>query len=88
MPNTDGTYSILSAAVQGAQSQTIGFRSELYYPKTAAQPLPGLGFGVKYIYDIAGVKSSLGNRAYYDLYPPPIATATAVQRLIDAEALS
>jgi hypothetical protein len=85
--NTDGTYSILSAAIPGAQSPTIGVPSKLYYTKTAAQPLAGVRLGVKDIYDIAGVKSSLGNRAYYDLYPARTVTALSVQRLIDAGAV-
>jgi hypothetical protein len=86
-PNTDGTYSILNAAIMGAQSPTIGVPSRLYYTKTDAQPLAGVRLGVKDIYDIAGVKSSLGNRAYYDLYRPRNVTAVAVQRLIDAGAV-
>jgi hypothetical protein len=86
-PNTDGTFSILSAAIPGAQSLTIGVPSRLYYTKTSAQPLSGVRLGVKDIYDIAGVKTSCGNRAYYDLYPARTVTAVAVQRLIDAGAV-
>lgn len=85
--NPNGTYSVLSAAVPGAQSPTIGVPSRLYYTKTDSQPLAGVRVGVKDIFDIAGVKSSLGNRAYYDFYPPRNSTATAVQRLIDAGAV-
>jgi hypothetical protein len=83
----DGTYSTLSAAISGAQSQTIGVPSRLYYTKTAALPLAGVRLGVKDIYDIAGLKSGLGNRAYFDLYPPRTATGTAVSRLIAAGAI-
>jgi hypothetical protein len=86
-PNTDGTYSILSAAVPGAQSLTIGVPSRLYFTKSAAKPLAGVRLGVKDIYDVAGVKTSCGNRAYYDLYPARTATAPSVQRLIDAGAI-
>lgn len=43
--------------------------------------------GIKDIYDIAGVRTSCGNRAYYDLYPERNVTAVAVQRLIDAGAI-
>jgi hypothetical protein len=86
-PNSDGSYSILSAAIPGAQSLTIGVPSKLYYTKTADKPLAGVRLGVKDIYDIAGIKTSCGNRAYYDLYPPRTVTGTAVQRLIDAGAV-
>lgn len=85
--DTDGTFSILSAAIPGAQSLTIGVPSRLYYTKTTNQPLAGVRLGVKDIYDIAGIKTSCGNRAYYNLYPARTATAEAVQRLIDAGAV-
>jgi hypothetical protein len=83
----DGTYTVLDAALIGAQSGTIGVPSRLYYTKTESKPLAGVRLGVKDIYDIAGIKSSLGNRAYYEFYPPRTATATAVQRLVNAGAV-
>ncbi|KAG4431663.1 hypothetical protein IFR05_012846 [Cadophora sp. M221] len=86
-PNADGTFSILSASVNGVQSVTIGVPSKLYFTKTAAKPLAGVRVGIKDIYDIAGVKTSCGNRAYFDLYPERSKTATAVQNLIDAGAI-
>jgi hypothetical protein len=86
-PNTDGTYSALSAAIPGDDTLTIGVPSRLYYTKTTAKPLAGVRIGIKDIYDIAGVKTSNGNRAYYDLYPARTVTAPAVQRLIDAGAV-
>jgi len=82
--NTDGSYSILSAAIPGAQNLTIGLPSKLYYTKTASKPLAGIRVGIKNIYDIAGIKTSYGNRAYYDLYLPRTVAGTAVQRLIGA----
>ncbi|PVH75589.1 putative Glutamyl-tRNA amidotransferase subunit A [Cadophora sp. DSE1049] len=86
-PNTDGSFSVLSASVSGVQSVTIGVPSKLYFTKTAAKPLAGVRVGIKDIYDIAGVKTSCGNRAYFDLYPARSKTATAVQNLIDAGAV-
>ena len=87
IPNTDGSFSVLSAAAQGAQSSTIGVPSKLYYTKTTAKPLAGVRLGVKDIYDVAGVKTSCGNRAFYELYPVKNVTAVAVQKLIDAGAV-
>ena len=43
--------------------------------------------GVKDIYDVAGVHTSNGNRAWYHLYPPATANALAIQRLVDAGAI-
>lgn len=83
----DGTYATLSAAISGDQSSTIGVPSRLYYTKTAEQPLAGVRLGVKDIYDIAGLKTGCGNRAYFDLYPASNVTGTAVQRLIEAGAV-
>lgn len=42
---------------------------------------------MKDIFDVAGVKSSGGNRAYYQLSSPANATAPAIQKLIDAGAI-
>ena len=39
--------------------------------------------GVKDIFDVNGLRTSGGNRAYYALYEPRNATGTAIQRLID-----
>ncbi|KAG8156988.1 hypothetical protein KVR01_013210 [Diaporthe batatas] len=82
----DGTFQALSARVASSATITIGVPSRLYYTKTAEKPLAGVRVGVKDIYKLAGVKSSLGNRAWYDLYPASNSTGTAVQRLIDAGA--
>ncbi|KAL4862608.1 hypothetical protein BDV12DRAFT_207102 [Aspergillus spectabilis] len=83
----DGSYDVLSASVQGYHSLTIGVPSRLYYTKTAEKPLAGVRLGVKDLYDIKGVKTGCGNRAYYDLYPPANATGPAIQSLIDAGAV-
>ncbi|KAL2871248.1 glutamyl-tRNA(Gln) amidotransferase, subunit A [Aspergillus lucknowensis] len=82
----DGSYNLLSAGLQG-NALTIGVPSRLYFTKTPKQPLAGVRLGVKDIYDIKGVKTSCGNRAYYDLYPPANTTGPAVQSLVDAGAV-
>lgn len=87
IPSSKGSYQVLSAAVQGVQSLAIGVPSRLYFTKSASKPLSGIRLGIKDIYDIAGVRTGCGNRAYYDLYPERKTTAVAVQRLIDAGAI-
>ncbi|KAJ7510992.1 amidase signature domain-containing protein [Mycena galericulata] len=79
-----GTFQPLSAQIPGSASLTIGVPSRLYFTKTADKPLAGVRLGVKDIYQLAGVKNSNGNRAWYNLYPVNEVTGTAVQRLIDA----
>lgn len=86
-PNPDGSFSVLSAAVPGDYSVTVGVPSRLYSTKTTDKPLAGVRIGIKDIYDIKGVRTGAGNRAYYDLYPEKTITALPVQRLIDAGAI-
>ncbi|KAL9100611.1 MAG: hypothetical protein Q9163_004027 [Psora crenata] len=87
IPASNGTYAPLPAAIAGIQEPAIGVPSRLYYTVTASQPLAGVRLGVKDIYDIAGVKTSNGNRAWYGLYPAANTSAVPVQRLIDAGAV-
>lgn len=83
----EGTFTTLSAGISGADALTVGVPSRLYYTVTEEKPLAGVRVGVKDIYDLAGVKTGCGNRAYYNLYPPREVTAPCVQRLIDAGAV-
>ena len=87
IPASNGTFAPLPAAVPGIQSPAIAVPSRLYYTKTTSKPLAGVRLGVKDIYDIAGVRTGDGNRAFYALYPPAKETAVSVQRLIDAGAV-
>ncbi|KAL8782943.1 MAG: hypothetical protein Q9213_004999 [Squamulea squamosa] len=87
IPSSDGSYAALPAALPGIQSPAIGVPSRLYYTMTASKPLAGIRTGIKDIYDIAGVKTSNGNRAWYGFYPPATANSVPVQRLIDAGAI-
>ncbi|KAL2198288.1 amidase signature domain-containing protein [Corynascus similis CBS 632.67] len=86
IPTPDGKFQTMSAKIPGAASLTVGVPSRLYFTKTADKPLAGVRVGIKDIYQLAGVKTSNGNRAWYHLYPPSNVTGTAVQRLIDAGA--
>jgi len=82
-----GGFAVLSAQIAGSDSLTIGVPSRLYYTATTEQPLAGVRVGIKDIYDLEGVRTSNGNRAYYNLYPPRNENAVAVQKLIDAGAV-
>ena len=87
LSGANGRYSALPATVAGIVSPGIAVPSRLYYVKTLEKPLAGVRTGIKDIYDIAGLQTSDGNRAFYGLYPPRNATALVVQRLIDAGAV-
>lgn len=82
----NGTFEPFSAHVASSATATIGVPSRLYYTRTAEKKMAGVRIGVKDVYQLAGAKSSLGSRAWYDLYPASTTTGTAVQRLIDAGA--
>lgn len=49
--------------------------------------MAGLRLGVKDIYDIEGLRTSNGNRAWYHLYPAANVTAPAVANLVEAGAI-
>lgn len=83
IPASNGSYSVLPANVPG-QELAVAVPSRLYFTKTAARPLAGVRLGVKDIYDVAGVHTSDGNRAWYHLYPAATANALPIQRLVDA----
>lgn len=84
--NPAGKHFVLPAHVAG-HGLAIAVPSRLYYTRTATKPLAGMRLGVKDIYDISGIKTGNGNRAWYKLYSPANATAPAVQRLLDAGAV-
>lgn len=84
--NGDGSYSVMPAYTEG-QSQAIAVPSRLYFTKSAEKPLAGVRIGIKDIYDIKGLRTSNGNRAWYWLYPPANNTAPPVQNLIEAGAI-
>ncbi len=84
--DAEGTFSVLPANVPG-QALAVAVPSRLYYTKSAEKPLAGVRLGIKDIYDVAGVRTSNGNRAWYHLYPPATANALPVQRLVDAGAV-
>ncbi|KAJ4295466.1 hypothetical protein N0V90_007478 [Kalmusia sp. IMI 367209] len=83
---SDSSYAVLPAGTVG-QKHAIAVPSRLYFTKTEEKPLAGVRIGIKDIYDIKGLRTSNGNRAWYWLYPPANATATPVQKLIDAGAI-
>lgn len=90
LPNgSSGAYRY--ASVNTVSDSTVGIPvpSRLYSLGTKAEskPLSGVRVTVKDIIDIDGVKTSNGNRAWFELYPAANATAPAVQRLVDMGAV-
>ncbi|KAI0705506.1 amidase signature domain-containing protein [Earliella scabrosa] len=73
----------LSAHIPGAATETIGVPSRLHFTPTSPKPLAGMRVAVKDIYDVKGLCTGCGNRAYWNHYPPKTRTAPAIQRFID-----
>lgn len=80
---SDGTHNVLPANVPG-QNLAVAVPSRLYFTPTTEKPLAGVRLGVKDIYDVAGVHTSDGNRAWYHFYPAAVVNALPIQRLVDA----
>ncbi|KAF5672750.1 Cu2+-exporting ATPase [Fusarium denticulatum] len=87
IPLSSGSFAPLPAALPGSSTITIGVPSRIYYTPCDKYPLAGVRIGVKDIYDVHGLKTGAGSRAYYDLYPEANGTAPAVQYLLDAGAI-
>jgi hypothetical protein len=83
----DGSYSTLPAAIPSSSISAIAVPSRLYFTATASQPLSGVRVGIKDIFDINGIRTWAGSRAWYDFYPPANGTSPTVQALIDAGAI-
>ena len=62
--------------------------SRLYFPEPSnTQPLAGKRIAVKDIYDIRGLKTGAGSKAYLRIQSPSSTTAPVIQRLIDQGAI-
>ncbi|RSM08068.1 hypothetical protein CDV31_008281 [Fusarium ambrosium] len=87
---SDRTYLPSTASIGESVNAAISIPvpSRHYYPKPSSKrPLSGLRLGVKDIFNLKGIKTGAGSRAYFDLYPPADETASSLQRLIDLGAV-
>lgn len=63
------------------QTIKIAVPSRLQGFPTQTKPLAGLRVAVKDIFQIQGIRTSLGNRSYYELYPQATETAGCIELL-------
>jgi Asp-tRNA(Asn)/Glu-tRNA(Gln) amidotransferase A subunit family amidase len=89
IPDSRGTYQVASTSSPMTDGRaTIAVPSRLYYPpESAKKPLSGVRVGVKDLFNLAGLKTSMGNRAWFRFYPPVDETATCIQYLVDLGAV-
>lgn len=69
-----------------AQSSAFRDYGELNLSLGGDGPLAGLTFGVKDLFDVAGVPTGVGSPEWLATHPVPTRTAPAVQRLLEAGA--
>ncbi|KAF5120173.1 Glutamyl-tRNA(Gln) amidotransferase subunit A [Metarhizium anisopliae] len=81
------THHPLRAAISSDAGLTVAVPSRLYYTPTKDKPLAGVRISVKDLFDLKGLKTSGGNRAFYARSNIKNETAIAVQKLIDAGAV-
>ena len=89
IPDSEGTFHVTSTSSPMTDGRaTIAVPSRLYYaPASEELPLSGVRVGVKDLYNLEGLKTSMGNRAWFRFYPPADETATCIQYLIDLGAV-
>lgn len=72
----------LQAISQDGVYQTAAVPSRLYSEKSKDKPLSGMRITIKDNMDLAGIKSTMMNRAYTELYGPRTKSAAIVRKLI------
>ena len=84
---TESFLSVTPINIQGSgQRSAIAVPSRLCVRDPRSLPLQGVRITVKEIFNMQGLRTGLGSRAYTELYPPAPATSPAIQRLLDAGA--
>jgi Asp-tRNA(Asn)/Glu-tRNA(Gln) amidotransferase A subunit family amidase len=72
----------VQALSENGVQKAIAVPSRLYSPVTSSKPLAGLRVSIKDNIDLCGMKTTLMNCAYTELYPPQQSSAPFVKDLI------
>ncbi|KAK9769981.1 putative Amidase [Seiridium cardinale] len=80
-------YSPVDAASPDGVWKSIAVPSRLYSNPSKKRPLAGARMGLKDIFGLAGVKTTMMSRAYSELYRPEEESAEYVKKLIDLGAI-
>lgn len=75
-------FSVLQAVSQHGSFQSIAVPSRLYFTRTTDKPLAGLRISIKDNYDLEGIRTTMTNRAYNELYHPRSSSADYIVKLI------
>lgn len=80
-------FSPLPAVSADGVHKSVAVPSRLYSRISQRQPLAGSRITIKDNFDLEGIKSTMMNRAYTELYEPKKESAREVQKLIDLGAV-
>lgn len=77
----------LEVAGSFPQSLQVAVSSRLHSYPSATKPLHGKRIAVNELFALHGLRMALSNRAYYAVSCPALATAPAIQRVLEAGAI-
>jgi hypothetical protein len=77
----------LTVQSAGHGTRSVAVPSRLHATESKRLPLSGMRIVVKDMFQIKGFRTSLGSRAYRELYQPATSTTLAIQKLIDSGAV-
>lgn len=81
--NHSHAFKHLGLAGEHPPSLSVAVPARLRQGNSTNKPLQGLRFAVKDLFNINGLRSTVGSRAYYAVAVPAITTAPALTKLID-----
>ncbi|KAM5457753.1 hypothetical protein McanCB49686_002738 [Microsporum canis] len=84
--STPGPFKNLHASGDFYTSLGVAVGSRIAGAHAVGKPLSGVRFAIKDIFEVEGLRTTAGNRAYYSLFNPATKTCPAIKRLIDAGA--
>ncbi|THZ54669.1 amidase signature enzyme, partial [Aureobasidium pullulans] len=80
-------FSVLQAVSEHRSFRSIAVPSRLYATPSKEKPLAGVRVSIKDNYDLKGIRTTMMNRAYNELYPPRTSSADYVVKLIELGAI-
>lgn len=81
--NTSSRFEQLQLKSSADSFLSVALSSRIKSQANPPSVMAGLRVALKDNLHLEGVKTSVGNRAYYDTYPPQLQTAECIQKLID-----
>ncbi|KAK4204937.1 amidase signature domain protein [Triangularia verruculosa] len=81
------SFSALQAVSQHAIFKSIAVPSRLYASPSKEKPLAGVRVSIKDNYDLKGIRTTMMNRAYNEIYPPCTSSAAYVTKLTQLGAI-